>query len=99
MSNPLPRTTILFMFPVNSESKFKYCFEMQHYGGDQRSELEAWCLQDSENRRWGNMGYVSCNKNDDAMEFITHWGINWRHTPNSIHQKIAQQLKMKNDGK
>jgi hypothetical protein len=79
------------MFSPHPKNKFKYCFEMRHYGGDQRSELEAWCLQNSENRRWGNMGYVECNSDEDAIELINTWGINWQYTPKSLNQAINQQ--------
>lgn len=80
---PLPRTTIRYMFPPHPKNKFKYCFEMRHYGGNERTELEQWCLADPENRRWGNMGYVECQKDSDAIEFITTWGINWKHKSKS----------------
>lgn len=73
---PLPRTTIQCMFPPHPKNKFKYCFEMSDYGGEQRAELEQWCLQDPENRRWGNMGYVECKKDEDVIHMITTWGIN-----------------------
>ena len=41
MNKPLPRTTIRQMPLPHPKNKFKYCFEMSHYGGDQRAELEA----------------------------------------------------------
>lgn len=71
----MKRTTItrLIQHPRN---KYKYCFEMKYYGGEQRGELEDWCKEDPDNRRWGNMGYVECNKDQDAIEFINQWGIN-----------------------
>jgi hypothetical protein len=71
-------TTIMYMFPPHPKNKFKYCFEMLNYGGEQRAELEAWCMQDPIDRRWGNMGYVECQKDEDAIEFINKWGINWK---------------------
>jgi len=93
MSNkPLPRTTIRQMPPPHPKNKFKYCFEMSHYGGEQRAELEAWCLADPVNRRWGNMGYVECNLDIDAIEFITTWGINWRHKTKSISRELKSEL-------
>jgi hypothetical protein len=92
MNNPLLRTTIVYMFPQHDKNKFKYCFEMRDYGGKQRDELETWCLRDSENRRWGNMGYVECQRDEDAIELILRWGINWRHTPKSLSQEIKQHF-------
>jgi hypothetical protein len=94
MSNFL-RTTIRYMFPAHPKNKFKYCFEMRNYGGNERSELEAWCLADSENRRWGNMGYVECQKDEDAIEFINTWGINWNHKSKhaeSLDKKMVAKL-------
>ena len=73
----LPVTTIVALFQ-SSKNKFKYCFEMRHYGSDQRAELEQWCLADPVNRRWGNMGYVECQSDSDAIELINRWGINRR---------------------
>ena len=78
MTRPLRRTTIQQMPPPHPKNRFKYCFEMSQYGGNERAELEAWCLEDPENRRWGNMGYVECNRDEDAIYMITHWGICWR---------------------
>jgi hypothetical protein len=78
IGEPMFRTTISYMFPQHPKNKFKYCFEMRNYGGNERSELEFWCLADPENRRWGNMGYVECQKDEDAIEFINTWGINWK---------------------
>ncbi len=77
MTKPLPRTTIRQMPLPHPKNKFKYCFEMSNYGGEQRAELEAWC-NDAPDRRWGNMGYVECQSDADAIEFITTWGINCR---------------------
>ena len=51
---------------------------MKYYGGDERKELEDWCLDDPANRRWGNMGYVECNKDEDVLFLINKYGINWR---------------------
>jgi hypothetical protein len=65
------------MFPPHPRNKYKYCFEMRDYGGEQRSELEQWCLEDPDTRRWGNMGYVHCQKDEDAIAFILKWGIRW----------------------
>jgi hypothetical protein len=92
MINPLPRTTIRQMPPPHPKNKFKYCFEMRDYGGNERGELEAWCLADPVNRRWGNMGYVECNLDSDAIEFITTWGINWRHKARSIERELKSEL-------
>ena len=92
MNKPLPRTTIRQMPPPHPKNKFKYCFEMSHYGGEQRGELEAWCLADTTNRRWGNMGYVECNLDADAIEFIATWGINWRHKSNSLGKEVKSEL-------
>ncbi len=88
----LPRTTIRQMPPPHPKNKFKYCFEMRDYGGEQRSELEAWCLADPVNRRWGNMGYVECNLDADVIEFITTWGINWRHKTKSTERELKSEL-------
>ena len=66
---------------------------MSHYGGEQRAELEAWCLADPENRRWGNMGYVECNLDSDAIEFITTWGINWsKRNPKVLDKEDVVKL-------
>lgn len=92
MNKPLPRTTIRQMPLPHPKNKFKYCFEMSHYGGEQRAELEAWCLEDPVNRRWGNMGYVECNLDSDAVEFITTWGINCRHKTKSVSREIKSEL-------
>jgi len=48
LNKPLPRTTIRQMPPPHPKNRFKYCFEMSHYGGEQRAELEAWCLDNPE---------------------------------------------------
>lgn len=87
--NNLPRTTIVHMFPVHPKNKFKYIFEMRSSGGNERAELEAWCKQDPENRRWGNMGYVECKLDADVIEFITTWGINWRCKSKSIKTELG----------
>jgi len=79
VTRPLRRTTIQQMPPPHPRNRFKYCFEMRDSGGNERAELEAWCLEDPENRRWGNMGYVECQRDEDAVHMITHWGICWRH--------------------
>lgn len=71
-------TTIVYMFPPHEKNNFKYIFEMKYYGGDQRKELEDWCNQNSIHRRWGNMGYVECNKDEDALYLIQKYGINWK---------------------
>ena len=65
---------------------------MSHSGGNERAELEAWCLADPMNRRWGNMGYVECNLDTDAAEFITTWGINWRHKTRSRERELKSEL-------
>ena len=92
----LRRTTIRYMFPPHPKNKFKYIFEMRDYGGNERAELEAWCLADPESRRWGNMGYVECNKDEDAIEFITTWGINWSRripkTPKGLDKETVSKL-------
>jgi hypothetical protein len=70
-------TTIKCMFPYNpNKNRFKYCFEMLNYGGTHRDELELWC-EESPTREWGNMGYVYCQTDEDAIEFINTWGINY----------------------
>jgi hypothetical protein len=93
MNKPLPRTTIRQMPLPHPKNKFKYCFEMSYYGSEQRAELEAWCLADPENRRWGNMGYVECNLDSDAIEFITTWGINWsKRTPKVLDKEDVVKL-------
>ena len=77
------RTTIKFMCPSNpAKNRFKYCFEMAFYGGNERAELEAWC-EENHTREWGNMGYVSCQTDEDAIEFINKWGINHHRSYNS----------------
>jgi hypothetical protein len=68
---------------------------MRDYGGEQRGELEAWCLADPVNRRWGNMGYVECNLDTDAIEFITTWGINWRHKTKSMRDDLEGRKEIK----
>jgi hypothetical protein len=73
----LARTTIKYMFPyIPAKNKFKYCFEMTHFGGNQRDELELWC-KENDTRFWGNMGYVRCQTDEDAIDFINTWGINF----------------------
>ena len=90
---PLARTTIRCMFPPHPKNRFKYCFEMRDYGGNERAELEAWCLADPENRRWGNMGYVECQKDEDVIEFITTWGINLpRRAPKVLDRETVAKL-------
>ena len=71
MNKPFPRTTIRQMPPPHPKNQFQYCFEMSYHGGEQRGELEAWCLENPDNRRWGNMDYVECDLDSDAIEFIT----------------------------
>lgn len=71
----LKRTTITHMHPASPRNKFKYCFEMRNYGGNERTELEQWCKED-DTREWGNMGYVSCQKDEDAIYLINTYGIN-----------------------
>lgn len=92
----MQRTTIVCMFPPHPKNKFKYCFEMRDYGGEQRAELEQWCLEDPINRRWGNMGYVECQKDEDAIEMILTWGINLPQripkTPKVIDNETKSKL-------
>lgn len=64
---------------------------MRDYGGNERAELEAWCLADPKNRRWGNMGYVECNLDSDAIEFIVAWGINWSKR-STVHKEVKSSL-------
>lgn len=89
---PLPRTTIMFMFPPHPKNKFKFCFEMRDFGGEQRAELESWCLEDPENRRWGNMGYVECQKDEDAIQFILTWGIRWHKKARVLDKETRSEL-------
>lgn len=96
MTKQLRRTTIRHMPLPHPKNKFKYCFEMRDYGGNERAELEAWCLADPEHRRWGNMGYVECKLDSDAIEFITTWGINCPRsimkTPKVLDNKTVADL-------
>ena len=93
MTKILPRTTIRQMPLPHPKNKFKYCFEMSHYGGEQRGELEAWCQADPVNRRWGNMGYVECNLDSDAAEFVATWGINCRgRRSKSVEQELKSEI-------
>lgn len=75
--NKLPKTTIKCMYPSSAKNRFKYCFEMSYYGGNERNELEDWCKL-NETREWGNMGYVSCRTDEDAIYMINKYGINCR---------------------
>jgi hypothetical protein len=85
-------TTIQYMFPPHPKNKFKYCFEMRDYGGENRKELEEWCNIDQETRRWGNMGYVHCQKDEDAIEFILKWGINWPKKRKVLDKETISKL-------
>lgn len=62
---------------------------MRDYGGNERKELEEWCNKDPINRRWGNMGYVECKLDKDAIEFITEWGINHHRRKSSIKTELG----------
>lgn len=73
--NDLPRTTITHMHPASTKNRYKYCFEMRHYGANERVELELWCKEDP-TRQWGNMGYVECQRDEDAIYMINTYGIN-----------------------
>ena len=79
----LPRTTITNMHPASVKNRHKYCFEMRDYGGNERQELEAWCKEDP-TRQWGNMGYVQCQRDEDAIYMINTYGINVGKRGNTI---------------
>lgn len=93
MTRPLRRTTIQQMPPPHAKNRFRFCFEMRDAGGNERAELEAWCLADPENRRWGNMGYVECQTDQDAAYMITHWGINWNHRSRDLGREDRRQIQ------
>jgi hypothetical protein len=94
IAKPLPRTTIKCMLPYNPDkNRFKYCFEMTYYGSNQRDELELWC-EESPTREWGNMGYVYCQSDEDAIEFINTWGINYprRRKQPAVRKQCAEKI-------
>ena len=92
MNKQEARTTIKCMFPYNPDkNNFKYCFQMTHFGGNQRDELELWC-EGNATKLWGNMGYVSCQTDEDAIEFINTWGINFPRKHITEDKKVYQPL-------
>lgn len=59
--------------PSRSKNKWKFCFELKNYGYPYVDEFVNWAKEDPENRRWGNMGYVECVKEEDAILFMLKW--------------------------
>lgn len=58
----------------NCKGKWKYNYELKNYGFPHISEIIAWVRENPKERCWGNMGYISCNKEEDAMMVVLRWG-------------------------
>lgn len=55
------------------KAKWKYNFQLTDYGFPYMADIKSWCEEDPANRAWGNLGYISCNKDLDAMMVVLRW--------------------------
>lgn len=56
-----------------SKGKFKYNYQLSTYGFPHVKEIETWVKEKPTERGWGNMGYVACNKEEDALMIVLRW--------------------------
>lgn len=58
----------------SNKNKFKYCFEVSNFGFPNVDNIKEWVAEDPDNRQWGNLGYISCNSEEDAIMVVLKWG-------------------------
>lgn len=60
-------------WPEHPKYKWKYNFQLSSFGFPYVEEIKSWVEQDPKNRSWGNLGYVHCNSDEDAMMVVLRW--------------------------
>jgi hypothetical protein len=53
--------------------EFKYCIKVADFGFPNVSDIKEWVAENNGNRSWGNLGYVSCNSEEDAIMVVLKW--------------------------
>lgn len=51
----------------------KYNFLLSNLGFPHVKDIKEWVSEDPDNRQFGNMGYVSCNSEQDAIMIVLRW--------------------------
>lgn len=57
----------------NGKGKWKYNFQLTNFGFPHVDNIKEWVQENPTDRWWGNMGYISCNKEDDAINVMLKW--------------------------
>lgn len=57
----------------NGKAKWKYNYQLSNYGFPHVSEITSWVGENPKERSWGNMGYISCNNEEDALMIVLRW--------------------------
>jgi hypothetical protein len=53
--------------------EFQYCIKVKDFGFPHVDDIKEWVAEDAENRSWGNLGYVSCNREEDTIMVVLKW--------------------------
>lgn len=56
-----------------TNKKWKYNFELRNYGFPYVEEIKSWVSEKPNDRLWGNMGFISCNSDEDAIMVVLKW--------------------------
>ena len=55
------------------KGKWKYHFQLKHFGFPHVDAIRQWVQENPDNRYFGNMGFISCNSEQDAIMVWLRW--------------------------
>lgn len=55
------------------KGKWKYNFQLSSFGFPYVDAIKQWVEENPSARYWGNMGYISCNTEEDAVMVWLRW--------------------------
>ncbi len=57
----------------NSKARWKYNFQLSNFGFPHIDAIKSWVAENPNNRYFGNMGFISCNSEQDAILVVLKW--------------------------
>ena len=57
----------------NCKGKWKYNYEVNNFGFPHVDSIKEWVAEKPADRNWGNMGFIACNEEEDAIMIVLKW--------------------------
>lgn len=54
-------------------AKWKYNFQLSNFGFPYVDAIRQWVKENPNDRYFGNMGFISCNREQDAIMVVLKW--------------------------